>query len=87
MSTGIEKCKQIIAEFNAKKIAERGENKKPRIDVLSKQDLQRLVKQNFKIKLANLPKKDRKDISEENIKEIANTLYEQLDKLTDKILR
>lgn len=60
-------------------------NPKPRIDVLSKKELQRLVEKNLKTKLANL-KKDKK-VLEEDIKKIANTLYEQLDKLTDKLLK
>ena len=62
-------------------------NPKPRIDVFSKEKIKSLVLKNIENRQKNIPKTQKKTISEDKIKQVVNELYQELDKKIDKLLK
>lgn len=117
-STGIEQCKNIIADFNAQKRAKEAQEvrqkmiqqadspkaieeaktlsdsqilattkPKIRIDVFSREQLEKLATKNINVRLTNLPQKDKKEIPKDKILSLAVDLYRILDKKIDELLK
>jgi len=62
-------------------------NPKPRIDVFSKEKIESLVLKNIQNRQKNIPKTQKNTISEDKIKQVVNELYNELDKIIDKLLK
>ncbi len=60
---------------------------KVRIDVFSREQLEKLAIKNISVRLANLPQKDKKEIPKDKILSLAVDVYKILDKKIDELLK